>query len=506
MSADSADWALLVLPAIEGAIRFRVPGAIASWLVLAGGYWGANMASSPSLPAATDRPAAHGRAARRAPGRLPRRAPRGRDRRHRRGRAHAEERSLLLRAAALGGWRTSRFDVDEILDVIRRHGRRDGLRRAPGVRADRAQQRRGRGRPRARRPRAEVRPLDDAAHVDIALDERLLLSASPVPGSALQPAIAAGDPRLRAAAAVRATGNTTFVPLDPDGPAPATLLALPLATIDDHTVVHHDGVDRSRRTARCPGRESRALRHPGRCVVAQRPGAPPARGSQGPSRSRGLARPADRARQPAAFHRGAEPHSPPRAPRRPGRSALPRPRRVQGRERPLRPRRRQRPARGGRRTGCATCVRPGDLVARIGGDEFTIMLTRFENVAPAAAVGERICARLSEPFRLGAREIRISTSVGIALAPADAADASRPAAPSRRRDVSRQVEWQSALDDGPRLTRIGLTPSAGRAPNSSRRRGLRPKKPLKLGLISTLRRSGTCHDASRTSQHRMEEM
>ena len=53
MSADSADWAVLVLPAIEGAIRFRVPGAIASWLVLAGGYWGANMASAPSLPAAT---------------------------------------------------------------------------------------------------------------------------------------------------------------------------------------------------------------------------------------------------------------------------------------------------------------------------------------------------------------------------------------------------------------------------------------------------------------------
>jgi hypothetical protein len=53
ISVESADWAILVLPAIEGAIRFRIPGAFASWLVLAGGYAGLNMASTPSLPAAT---------------------------------------------------------------------------------------------------------------------------------------------------------------------------------------------------------------------------------------------------------------------------------------------------------------------------------------------------------------------------------------------------------------------------------------------------------------------
>ncbi|HWS44864.1 MAG TPA: hypothetical protein VN636_03315, partial [Acidimicrobiia bacterium] len=35
--ADSADWAVLVLPVIEGAIRFQVPGAIGSWLVIAAG-------------------------------------------------------------------------------------------------------------------------------------------------------------------------------------------------------------------------------------------------------------------------------------------------------------------------------------------------------------------------------------------------------------------------------------------------------------------------------------
>jgi diguanylate cyclase (GGDEF)-like protein len=69
-----------------------------------------------------------------------------------------------------------------------------------------------------------------------------------------------------------------------------------------------------------------------------------------------------------------------------------------------------------------SCVRPGDLVARLGGDEFTIMVTRLENIAPAASIATRICELLSEPFFIGPREIHISTSVGIAFAPAPNAD------------------------------------------------------------------------------------
>ena len=79
------------------------------------------------------------------------------------------------------------------------------------------------------------------------------------------------------------------------------------------------------------------------------------------------------------------------------------------------------------------CVRPGDVVARMGGDEFAIMLTRIDNPAPAIEVADRVCEMLQEPFVLGAGDARISTSCGIALAPADTAD---PGDLVRRADVA----------------------------------------------------------------------
>jgi diguanylate cyclase (GGDEF)-like protein len=80
-----------------------------------------------------------------------------------------------------------------------------------------------------------------------------------------------------------------------------------------------------------------------------------------------------------------------------------------------------------------SCVRPGDVVARMGGDEFTILLTRLESAAPAVEVAERICAMFGDPFRIGLDEMRISTSIGIAVAQVDRAD---PGDLLRRADVA----------------------------------------------------------------------
>jgi diguanylate cyclase (GGDEF)-like protein/PAS domain S-box-containing protein len=69
-------------------------------------------------------------------------------------------------------------------------------------------------------------------------------------------------------------------------------------------------------------------------------------------------------------------------------------------------------------------VRESDTVARVGGDEFTVLLRNISSSQNAAAVADKIVAALSAPFRLEnyPQEITIGASVGIALFPDDAQD------------------------------------------------------------------------------------
>ena len=59
-------------------------------------------------------------------------------------------------------------------------------------------------------------------------------------------------------------------------------------------------------------------------------------------------------------------------------------------------------------------LRSGDTAARLGGDEFVVLC---ENTTPeqATAVAERIAACLASPITVGARELLISASIGVAL-------------------------------------------------------------------------------------------
>ncbi|MCP4409312.1 MAG: diguanylate cyclase, partial [Gammaproteobacteria bacterium] len=60
------------------------------------------------------------------------------------------------------------------------------------------------------------------------------------------------------------------------------------------------------------------------------------------------------------------------------------------------------------------CVRPEDTIARIGGDEFTILLDGIEDINETHQIAERIQLRLSAPFNLNSHEVFISASIGIA--------------------------------------------------------------------------------------------
>jgi diguanylate cyclase (GGDEF)-like protein/PAS domain S-box-containing protein len=67
-----------------------------------------------------------------------------------------------------------------------------------------------------------------------------------------------------------------------------------------------------------------------------------------------------------------------------------------------------------------SALRPGDTVARLGGDEFTVLLEDLTDRAEAERVAERMLDTLTAPFRLDDRELYLSASIGIAVAPPDA--------------------------------------------------------------------------------------
>jgi diguanylate cyclase (GGDEF)-like protein/PAS domain S-box-containing protein len=63
----------------------------------------------------------------------------------------------------------------------------------------------------------------------------------------------------------------------------------------------------------------------------------------------------------------------------------------------------------------STALRPTDTIARIGGDEFAILLDGGRDVSDAVRVAERIHDRLAEPINLGGHEVFVTASIGIAV-------------------------------------------------------------------------------------------
>ncbi len=116
----------------------------------------------------------------------------------------------------------------------------------------------------------------------------------------------------------------------------------------------------------------------------------------------------------------------------------------------------------------STALEGSELVARIGGDEFAVLLSRGQEAEHAREVGERLLAAIQKPFQYQQLTIVVRASVGIALYPDHAQDVETL---MQRADVAmysakagnRGVEIYNASRDGnsrQRLTLIGELPQA----------------------------------------------
>jgi diguanylate cyclase (GGDEF)-like protein len=70
-----------------------------------------------------------------------------------------------------------------------------------------------------------------------------------------------------------------------------------------------------------------------------------------------------------------------------------------------------------------TSLRESDTVARIGGDEFTLILENMSGTDDAEVLARKILAVFDQPYHLAGQEFKLTASIGISLYPRDAQDA-----------------------------------------------------------------------------------
>ncbi len=70
-------------------------------------------------------------------------------------------------------------------------------------------------------------------------------------------------------------------------------------------------------------------------------------------------------------------------------------------------------------TRLRSVLREGDTIARMGGDEFTVLLMDMTKADDAATIAQKLLETVAEPVRIEGQELYVTTSIGIALYPTD---------------------------------------------------------------------------------------
>jgi diguanylate cyclase (GGDEF)-like protein len=69
-----------------------------------------------------------------------------------------------------------------------------------------------------------------------------------------------------------------------------------------------------------------------------------------------------------------------------------------------------------------SCVRETDTLARVGGDEFTVLVEQLDDTQYLGVIAEKLLTAMASPLAIGGNVYQLSGSIGIAMYPEDGAD------------------------------------------------------------------------------------